>query len=159
MSVRTVSDVLVPATPVENVRCYDLYVDGHIHGPSGEGGTFLIGLTGLTGGYANDSYSVSIPDSSYSKFGYMVNLQLKQLTHTIVSSGGVFTISTLPTYLRPATLQRYFFVGINNGTEGVCTLEIATTGVITLYSGANPTSFSAGLGGIPRATSITYTIN
>lgn len=159
MSVRTVSDILVPATPVENVRCYDLYVDGHIYGPTGQGGTFLIGTLGLTGAYANDSYSASLANSSYTKFGYMVNLELKQLTHTIVSSGGTFTISTLPASIRPATVQRYFVVGINNGTEGVCTLEIATNGVITLYNGANPTTFSAGVGGLPRNTSVTYNIN
>ncbi len=159
MSVSSVLDITNKAYAAKSGRFYDLYVDGQIFDPQGGSGTFLIGTIGLTGAYANDSYTVSLANSAYSKFGYMVNLQLKAFSHTVVSSGGTFTISTLPANLRPATTQRYFVIGINNGTTAVCTLEIATTGVCTLYNGANPTTFSAGVGGLPQTTSVTYNIN
>lgn len=159
MSVRLVTDTSVPASPLDNVRCYDLYVDGQIYSANGNSGTFLIGTVGLTGAYANDSYTVSLPNCSYTKFAYMVNLELKSFIHTVVSSGGTFTISTLPASIRPATAQRYLITGSDNGSILVCTIIVGTNGVITLYSGLNLGNFSAGVGGLPATTSITYTVN
>jgi hypothetical protein len=158
MSVRTVTDVSVPATPVESIRCYNLTVDGQIKGASGIPGTFLISSLNLTGTYANDSYSAAMNGCAYTKFGYIVNLQLKQFEHTVVSAGSNFVFGTLPSDLRPASTQRYPIYGINGGTLQVSTLEIQPSGVITLYNGVNST-YSAGLGGIAYPISITYTIN
>ena len=159
MSVSTILDVEKIAYKAQSLRCYDLHVDGQIYSANGDSGTFLIGTLGLTGAYADDGYSAAITNLAYTKFAYSVNLQMKQFLHTVVGSGGVFTFSTLPAALRPASTQRYLVVGRNGGTNGICTLEIAPSGVITLYSGSTPTTFATGSSGLPNNTSVTYNIN
>lgn len=159
MSVSALLDFENVAYDAQSVRCYNLRLDGHIYDAEGGHGTYLIGTIGITGAYANDSYTAGITNVAYSKFGYLVNLQLKQFQHTIVSSGGVFTFSTLPENIRPISEQKYIVIGVNNGTTVACTLKIATSGVMTLYYGVNPDVFAAGIGGLPVNTSVTYTIN
>lgn len=159
MSLSGILDFNNTAYESKSIRCYNLRLDGHIYDAQGNSGTYLIGTLSLTGAYSNDSFSSSYNNLAYTKFAYMVNLQLKAFTHSITNSGGVFTFSTLPESIRPLTTQRYLVIGENNGTTTPCTLEIASSGVMTLYYSSNPDVFSAGNAGLPVATSVTYTIN
>lgn len=158
MSVRLLTDTSQVASPLDNIRCYNLQVDGQISDANGSSGTFLLGTLGLTASYPNDSYSLALSNLSYTKFGYMVNLQLRNFIHNVVSAGGVFTIGTLPTNIRPATTQRYVaeFRVANSDVSGI--IEVGSNGVITLIAPGG--TFPAGFAGIPGSgTSITYTIN
>lgn len=159
MSVSRVLDFENKATVSESVRCYNLWIDGNVYDINGNTGSYLVGTISMTGTYSNDSYTVGITGIAYTKIGNEINLQIKSMSHTVVSSGGTFTLGTLPVALRPITTQRYIVIGVNNGTTAACTLEIGSNGVLTLYNGVSTTTFSAGVGGFPQMTSVTYSAN
>lgn len=156
MSVRLLTDTSQVASPLDNIRCYDIQVDGQFRDANGNSGTFVLGTLQLTATYDNDAYSRVLTDLSYTKFGYMVNLQLRNFIHDVVSPGGVFTVGTIPANIRPATTQRYVaeLRVANSNISGI--IEVGSNGIITLIPPGG--GFPTGFGGM-TATSITFTIN
>lgn len=158
MSVSTLLNFDSVAYEAQSVRCYNLQVDGQIYDADGNSGTFILGTIGMTAEYVNDSYSHALNNLSYTKFGYMVNLQLRNFIHNVVLSGGVFTIGTIPSDIRPVTTQRYVIEMRVANSDVMGILEVGSNGIITLIPPGG--TFPVGFAGIPGfGTSITYTIN
>lgn len=145
------------AYEAQSVRCFNLRLDGSIYDANGNYGTYLIGNIDLTAAYPNDSYTVGLNNLAYTKFGHMVNLELRSFLHTVVTGGGSFTIGTIPASIRPNSVQNYVIEMRAGGVNVVGVVQIDTAGVILLTPpGGN---FTAGSGGIPTSTSVTYSVS
>lgn len=156
MSVRILTDTSAEKASTD-CRCYNLIVDGSITLPDDE--IIESSSVDLNLVYSNDSYTQALSDCNYSVCGNMVTLQLKQATHTIVSTGGNFTITGLPTSLRPALQQDIPILGESAGAVLMCILRISTGGVVTIYKGIPPDVFSSsGVAGLPYNITVTYSL-
>lgn len=136
--------------PSANIECYNIKIDGAISGATGNFATSG-GYTG-TITYTPDSYTGTTP-IKYTVIGNAVILNIKFFAHTVVTTGGAYTITGMPAAVRPAATQYAPIIGENGGSETIMSFGVDTLGNILITPAGG---FSAGAGGINQNTSVTY---
>jgi hypothetical protein len=132
-------------TNVDNVGDYvSAYPDA-----LGEFGSFTATATGLT-----TTVTGSI---KYQRAGKMVTLSIPEISGT--SNSVDFTLTGMPTVLRPAFPQRTLCAVTDNGTQSLGLADIATNGTIVLYQNISAGVFTSSGTKAVRQGTITYLLN